>query len=292
MDTASAMQMQRQHRLASRRASQRRWRVAGYVILAIMVLWTLLPLYWMALTPLKSNKEIYDTGRLFPSRIYLGHYQKLFTGPFMIWVRNSFIVAASTVILATAISTLAAYAITRLHFTGRGAVSRSLIFVYLVPGTLLFIPLFTIVAALHLVDTLYSLMLVYLTFNVPFCTWLLVGYFKTLPEDIEHAALIDGCNRVQVLTRVMIPMSVPAIAVVALFAFVRSWNEFFYALIFTTSVETRTAMVGLNSMFGDDVFFWGQMMGGAVLTTIPTVIIYIAAQRWIVGGLTMGSMKG
>jgi multiple sugar transport system permease protein len=264
----------------------------SYLVLATLVVWTLAPLFWMATTPFKTNKEIYQTNLFIPSHLYLGNFQALLSGDFPIWLRNSAYVSTVTVILAVVVSALAAYAIGRLSFAGRQAMARSLIFVYLIPGTLLFIPLFTIVAALNLVDTPQSLQLVYLTFNVPFCTWLLVGYFKTLPQEIEEAALIDGCNRLQVLRHVILPLSLPALAVVALFSFTNSWNEFLYALVFTTSNQSKTAMVGLMSLYGDDVFFWGQMMAAAVLTTIPPVLIYILSQRWIIGGLTLGSVKG
>jgi len=136
------------------------------------------------------------------------------------------------------------------------------------------------------------LMLTYLTFTVPFCTWLLIGYFRTIPIELEEAAMIDGCSRLGALVRVTLPLVGPAIAVVALFSFTLSWNEFLYALVFISGQSARTATVGLNSLISVDVFFWGEMMGGAVLTSVPPVVIYILAQRLVVSGLAAGGVKG
>lgn len=277
---------------AGRRRLSGRWLVATYVLLALFVLWTIIPIYWMVFASIKTNKEIYDTTSFWPSSIYLGHYIKLLNGPFVRWVRNSFEIATGTTIFSVVVGSLAAYAIARLHFIGRRVVARSLIFTYLVPSSLLFIPLFTIVAGLGLANKIGSLLLVYLTFTVPFCTWLLVGYFKSVPAELEEAALIDGCNRPTALIRITLPISLPAVAVVALFSFTLSWNEFLYALVFINNIESRTATVGLLSMLGQDVFFWGQMMAGAVLTCIPPVVIYMIAQRWVVRGLSVGAVKG
>jgi multiple sugar transport system permease protein len=135
-------------------------------------------------------------------------------------------------------------------------------------------------------------MLVYPTFTLPFCTWMLMSYFRSIPNELEEAALIDGCGRLAVLWRITIPLSLPAIAVVALFSFTQAWNEFLYALVFTNSLRTRTVTVGLTQMLGEDVFFWGQMMAGALLAALPPVIMYTLAQRLVIRGLTLGGIKG
>ena len=171
-------------------------------------------------------------------------------------------------------------------------VALGLVFTYLVPQALLFIPLFQVVATLGLSDTLYALILVYPTITLPFCTWLLMSYFKSIPTELEDAALIDGCGRLGVLLRIVLPLSKPAIVVVALFSFTQAWNEFLYALVITNSIATRTVTVGLTQMLGEDVFYWGQMMAGALITAVPPVLMYIFAQRLVIKGLVVGGVKG
>lgn len=290
--SASRSRVTGRARSGLRRGPGRGWILAGYVALALFAIWTVVPFYWMILASIKTNKQLYQDPSLFPSGAYWGNYEKLFTGPFLTWVKNSAVVAVGTTAFSILVGSFGAYSIARLRFVGRNAIARILVFSYLIPASLLFIPLFQIVASLNLVNNLGSLLIVYLTFTVPFCTWLLIGYFKTIPAELEEAALIDGSSKFGVLFRVTLPLALPAIAVVALFSFTLSWNEFLYALVFISTKEARTATVGLNSMVADDVFFWGQMMGGAVLTSIPPVVVYILAQRLVVKGLTVGGVKG
>jgi len=282
------------------RAIGRGWMIATYVGLVFFLLWTLIPFVWMLLASLKTNKEIYQEFTLLPQKLYFGHYTGLFasdggskaSGNFSHWLINSAIVAVVVTGLSIVLGALAAYSITRLRFTGRSTLARGLIFTYLLPNSLLFIPLFTIVARLNLADSIKSLMLVYPTFTLPFCTWMMSSYFRSIPLELEDAALIDGCDRLGVLFRVVLPLSAPAVAVVALFAFTQSWNEFLYALIFTNSLASRTVTVGLTQMLGEDVFFWGQMMAGALITAVPPVILYMFAQRLVISGLAAGGVKG
>jgi multiple sugar transport system permease protein len=166
------------------------------------------------------------------------------------------------------------------------------VFTYLVPQSLLFIPLFQVVASVGLSDTVGALILVYPTITLPFCTWLLMSYFKSIPLELEEAALIDGCNRLGVLLRIVLPLSTPAIVVVCLFSFTQAWNEFLYALVITNSLATRTVTVGLTQMLGEDVFYWGQMMAGALITALPPVLMYTLAQRLVIKGLIVGGVKG
>jgi multiple sugar transport system permease protein len=275
-----------------RRRIGRGWVIATYVALVFFALWTGIPFLWMIFASLKTNKEIYDEFTILPKTIYLGHYLSLLTGKYSVWLRNSATVGLVTTSLSIVLGSLGAYSVTRLQFAGRNLAARGLIFTYLVPGSLLFIPLFQIVSALGLSDSIGSLMLVYPTFTLPFCTWMLMSYFRSIPAELEEAALIDGCSRLGVLARVTVPLSLPAIAVVALFSFTQSWNEFLYALVFTNSLASRTVTVGLTQMLGDDVFFWGQMMAGAILAALPPVIMYMLAQRFVIQGLIVGGVKG
>jgi multiple sugar transport system permease protein len=277
---------------ANRRTIGRGWVIATYVGLAFFLIWTIVPFVWMALASVKTNKEIYDDFTIVPKTLYFGHYVTLLGGKFGIWLRNSAVVSISATTISIILGALGAYALTRLRFSGRRVVALGLVFTYLVPQALLFIPLFQVVATLGLSDTLYALILVYPTITLPFCTWLLMSYFKSIPVELEDAALIDGCGRVGVLLRIVLPLSKPAIVVVALFSFTQAWNEFLYALVITNSISTRTVTVGLTQMLGEDVFYWGQMMAGALITAVPPVLMYIFAQRLVIKGLVVGGVKG
>jgi multiple sugar transport system permease protein len=287
---------------AGRRSIGRGWMIATYVGLVFFLLWTLVPFLWMLIASLKTNKEIYDDFTFIPKHLYFGHYKTLLfssagsntskaSGNFRRWLLNSAEVSIVVTLLSIVFGALAAYSITRLRFSGRALLARGLIFTYLVPNTLLFIPLFTIVARLHLADSLKSLILVYPTFTLPFCTWMMASYFRSIPIELEEAARVDGCTRLGALGRVVMPLAAPAVAVVAIFAFTQSWNEFLYALVFTNSLTSRTVTVGLTQMLGEDVFYWGQMMAGALITAVPPVLLYMFAQRFVIRGLSAGGVK-
>lgn len=260
----------------------------------ILALWTIFPFYWMLATSLKPNREIYGaTARLIPSAVTLQHWRELFTqSAFPLNFRNSVIISLATAALSMLVGSLAAYAIARLQFRGRALAARSLIYSYLVPPTLLFIPLFQLLQTFHLVNSLQGLILADLTFTVPFCTWLLVGYFKTVPAELEEAALVDGCTRLTTLFRITLPLSAPALVVVALFSFTLSWNEFLYAIVFNTDRNVQPVTAGLTGMAAEDVYFWGRMMAAASLGSLPPIVLYTLAQRWVVQGLTLGGVKG
>ncbi|MBV9895089.1 MAG: carbohydrate ABC transporter permease [Chloroflexi bacterium] len=277
---------------AGRRTIGRGWVIATYVALIVFLLWTIIPFVWMVLASIKTDKEIYDDFTIVPKTIYFGHYVSLLGGKFVIWMRNSAEVSIAASFLSITLGALGAYAITRLRFAGRRVIAVGLVFTYLIPQALLFIPLFQVVAGLGLSDTVGALILIYPTITLPFCTWLLVSYFKSIPLELEEAALIDGCNRLGVLWRIVLPLSTPALVVVCLFSFTQAWNEFLYALVITNSLSTRTVTVGLTQMLGEDVFYWGQMMAGALMTALPPVLMYTLAQRFVTKGLVVGGVKG
>src|SRR5262249_55425808 len=206
----------------------------GNGLLVVLLVWTLVPFYWMVATSLKRDKEIYGfEATLVPRHPTLEAYQRLLrTTPFLKYVRNSTIIAVTTTIASLVLGSLGAYAIARLRFPGRALIARGLVFTYLVPPALLFIPLFAVMSTLRLTDTHEGLILAYLGFTVPFCTWLLMGYFRSVPVELEEAALVDGCSRLGTLIRIILPMSLPALAVVAFFSFTQAWNEFLYANVF------------------------------------------------------------
>ena len=266
----------------------------GNTLLVVMLVWTLMPFYWMVATSLKKDKEIYGfEATLVPRQPNLDAYRRLFAQtPFVLYLRNSTVIAVSTTVASLVFGCLGAYALARLRFRGRAVIARGLIFTYLVPQSLLFIPLFAVMSTLALTDTLKGLTLAYLGFTLPFCTWLLLGYFRSVPLELEEAALVDGCSRLGALVRIILPMSLPALAVVAFFSFTQAWNEFLYANVFVNSVEARTITMGLTLFVVEDVFFWGPMMAAACLATVPPVAVYLVFQRWVVKGLTLGAVKG
>jgi multiple sugar transport system permease protein len=265
--------------------------VAGGV--GLFMFWSLFPIYWIVVTSLKNPKEVYALPPTFwPDTATLANYQELlFNSAFPLFVRNSFIVAGAVTLLSVVIAALAAYAIARLRFAGRNVVARSVVVSYLMPPSLLFIPLFVVLQRLGLVDTKTGLVVAYLTFTVPFCAWMLIGYFRTIPVELDEAARIDGASRLQILVRVLMPVALPGLSVVALFAFTHAWNEFLYALVFVNSNAAKTFTAGLAGLIMGDVFVWGQLMAASVIVIIPILVIYIGAQRYIVEGLAAGSIK-
>ncbi len=280
--------------MASIARSRRAAKVTGNTLLVVFLVWTLVPFYWMVATSLKKDKEIYGfEATLFPHRPTLDSYRRIFVQtPFAKYMRNSTVVAVGTTLASLALASLGAYALARLRFPGRSVIARGLIFTYLVPPSLLFIPLFAVMSTLSLIDTRSGLTLAYLGFTVPFCTWLLLGYFRSVPLELEEAALVDGCSRLGALVRIILPMSLPALAVVAFFAFTQAWNEFLYANVFVNSVDVRTVTTGLTLFIVEDVFFWGPMMAASCIATLPPLILYLVFQRWVVKGLTLGAVKG
>ncbi len=270
------------------------WRFFTWPVLVVGLLWTLFPFYWLLTTALKPNDDMYRPEPLLvPVRWTLEHFHKVFfDSNFPAYFRNSAVVALSTTLLSLFVGILAAYAIVRLDFKGKNLLARALIFSYLVPPVLLFIPMFELVYRLDMLNSLQGLIVAYLTFTVPFTTWLMMGYLRTVPVDLEEAALVDGCNRLTALVRITLPLSAPAIVVTALFSFTLSWNEFLYALTFTSDAASKTVTVGLASTVAEDVFFWGQMMAASVVVAIPPVLLYLLGQRWVVRGLTAGAVKG
>ena len=274
--------------------SRRTLKIVGNVVLLLMLLWTAIPIYWMVVTSLKYDKEIYGyEATLIPQKPTLSNYATVFDQtPYLLFLRNSVVVAVSSTVLSMLIACLGAYAIARLNFPGRAFLARGLVFTYLVPTSLLFIPMFALMSALHLTDSLHGLTIAYLGFDVPFCTWLLMGYFKSIPVELEEAALVDGCNRVSALIRIVLPLALPALVVVTFFSFTHAWNEFLYAHVFTSTNSARTVTTGLANFMSADVFFWGPLMASTIMSALPPVLMFLVLQRWVVKGLTLGGVKG
>ena len=260
------------------------------------LLFAVFPFYHMTLTSLKTDRELYDryaVPLLIRQGPTLDHYQKLLweTG-FLTWIKNSLLVTAIATTVSVVIGIVAAYALARLQFPGVGPFGTGIFVTYLVPTSLLFLPLAQVVHWLGLADSKWSLVVTYPTFLVPFCTWLLMGYFRTVPKEVEECAMVDGATRIQALIRIVLPMAIPGIVCAILFAFTLSWNEFIYALTFTSSSDQITASVGITSeLIRGDIYFWGGLMAGAVLASIPIVILYVFILDYYVSGLTAGAIK-
>jgi ABC-type glycerol-3-phosphate transport system permease component len=261
--------------------------------LAIFTVWTLFPLLWIVTTSVKTNKELYQQATIFPHVVTWKHFDQIFHQTrFLTYMKNSLMVAVLTTLISMAVGVLAAYAIGRLTFLGRIFMGRAIIVTYLVPGSLLFIPLFQIAYQIHLTDKALGLVVIYLVGTVPFCTWLAISYFNTIPYELEEAALVDGATRLQSMTRILLPLALPALAVIALYAFTNSWNEFLFALLLIGRDSEKTIPSGLAGLINGDVFQWGELMAGAIIASLPPVLIYLAAQKWVVSGLAGGAVKG
>jgi multiple sugar transport system permease protein len=272
----------------------RGWYVLAYVLLAVLSIWTIFPFYWQVATSLRRDVDLYSTSlALIPTSLTLDHYARVFgpNSPFAGQFLNSAIVGVGVTLVAVAIGALAAYALSRLRFFGRGALARVLVYAYLAPGTMLFIPLFVMMNNLGLRDNLIGLALAHLTFSVPFAAWLLMGYFRSIPVELEEAAMVDGASRLTALLRIVLPLSGPALVVVAVFAFTLSWNEFLYAFVLIQSPTRMTAPVGLFSYLNGDTTYWGQMMAAATVMSAPPLLLYFFGQRWVISGWTAGAVK-
>jgi multiple sugar transport system permease protein len=265
-----------------------------YLLLGVYLLVVSFPFYYMALTSLRVPKDVYNREQMLtPANLTLENYAVVFGGTRMTtWLQNSLIVAVASTTISVTIGILAAYALARLPFLGSRVLARSVLFMYLLPGSLLFIPLFLVIANLGLLNTLWALLISYQTFNVPFCTWMLLGYFRTMPVELEDAALIDGCTRLGVLSRIVLPLAGPGIVTAFIFGFTNSWNEFLFAAVMAQRTELRTMPVGLYSFQVGDVLLWGQLMAAALVATLPVVVLFMFVQRYVVQGLTLGSVKG
>lgn len=264
-----------------------------YSLVALLALLILFPIYYMLIISLKLPKDIYRTPSLLPIGATLSNYIDLLTKQdFLINIRNSLIVASSATLVSVFISALAAYSLVRLRYRFRDWVGRLILFTYLTPSALLFIPLSVIIANLQLGNTLHGLIFVYLTFSTPLSTWLLMGFFRSIPADLEEQAMVDGATRIQALFRILLPLSAPGLIAVSVLTFTNAWNELLLALIFITSPEKQTVPVALQYLITGDVFRWGLIMAGSVTAAAPVMVLYYLSQRFVVQGLSAGAVKG
>ena len=268
--------------------------VTVYIPLAIFIFVLLFPFYWMTITALKPNDELTDYKNFSPFWVVhptLEHIKYLWTTSYPHWLLNTLIVSVGATFVSIIAAVMAAYAIERLRFRGARTTGLAIFLAYLVPPSILFIPLATMVFRLGIYDTKLALILTYPTFLVPFCTWLLMGYFRSIPYELEECALVDGASRLQILFKVLLPLSVPGLISAGIFAFTLSWNEFIYALTFIQSSENKTISVGvLTELVRSDVYEWGALMAGALIGSLPVVILYSFFVEHYVSSMT-GAVK-
>ena len=268
--------------------------VTIYMPLVVFLIVLLFPFYWMTITAFKPNEELlsHEGNPFWVHAPTLDHFKKLlFDTAYPEWLWNTVLVSVVATFISLVCSVLAAYAIERLRFKGSRGIGMAIFLAYLVPPSILFIPLATMIYKLHLFDTRLALILTYPTFLIPFCTWLLMGYFKSIPFELEECALIDGASRLQILTKIILPLAVPGMISAGIFAFTLSWNEFIYALTFVSSSEVKTVPVGvITELIEGDVYHWGALMAGALLGSLPVAVLYSFFVEYYVSGMT-GAVK-
>ena len=288
-------------RLGSITRSRRKALIWSYVFLIVFVIFFLTPPLYMLITSLKSSGEIAGaTNPWFVFHPSLDNYVALLSqNVFLVFFRNSAVVSLSVVAITMLISVPAAFALARMKFWGSGMLATGVFLTYLIPETLLFIPLFKIFALIHdvtgvqLINHWWVLIILYPTLSVPFCTWIMIGYFASIPKELDEAALIDGAGYIQMLTQIFIPVALPGIIAATIFAFTVSWADFLYPLAFTTSTDQLVLPVGIiTTLIKGDVYNWGQIMTGSLLCAAPPLIIYAFLMDYYIAGLTAGATKG
>ena len=268
-------------------------KVLTYASLALFVFMVAVPLFWMVTTAIKTNKELYEDFSYLPHRPTIENFVRVIEREDLLTnIRNSLVVGLTTTAITVIVSSLAAFSIVRYRYRGRQLIGKFILFKYVLPTAMLFVPLYAIVTALGLGNTLQALILTYLSFTVPFCTWMLMGYFRSIPPELEEHAMVDGCTKVGALIRILLPLSAPGLVASAIFSFTLAWNEFLLALVFTVENRTMTVPIRLSMMVVGDQYIWGQLMAGAVLASVPVAILYFIGQRFVVQGLAAGSVKG
>ena len=266
-----------------------------YLPLAVIMIVLLFPFYWMALTAVKPDNQLLDFTTYNPfwtwNPTFKHIYKLLFESNYPRWLWNTMFISVAATALSIAASVLAAYAIVRLRFRGANLVGGLIFLAYLVPPSILFIPLSTVIFQYGLFDTPFALILTYPTILIPFCTWLLMGYFKTIPYELEECALIDGASRWQILVKIILPLAVPGLISASIFGLTLCWNEFIYALTFISSTPNKTVPVAIVNEFVDgDIYRWGSLMAGALIGSLPLVVLYSFFVEYYVAAMT-GAVK-
>jgi multiple sugar transport system permease protein len=262
---------------------------------ALMCLWSFFPIYWMVVSSLRPERDLFAPPTLWPSSIDTGlkAYRTLLElTDYPVQFRNSVLVALAVVAITLVVSVLIAYVVTRYRIPGKTIIVGSMLYAYMFPPLLLAIPLLSIFANLGLADTLWAVIAAHCTLTIPLGVWLLWGFFKVMPLDLEEAAMVDGCTRAGAFFRVVLPLSLPGIVTVAIFAFLLSWTDYIFAFVLVSSDSQKTLPVGLASILGTFDARWGELMAGATLIALPLLILFTFLSRYFIQGLAAGAMKG
>lgn len=267
--------------------------LVSYSILIILLLIALFPIYWMLVTAFKPLGDIYELNPTFwPKNFSWSGFQYLFNNTeFVIWLINSTLISLLSALITGLFSIPAAYGLARLNFKGRNLLGNIILFSYLLPQTLLFIPVYIMITNFGLSRSIWGLLLIYPSTTIPYATWMLTSYFKSINSEFDDAALVDGCSRMQVLIKVIVPLSAPGIVSTIILSYTLCWGEYLFALVILSG-NTKTLPLGLSGMLFGDVARWNTIMGGAIIATIPVLMLYIFASRYIVSGLSLGGLKG
>jgi multiple sugar transport system permease protein len=265
-----------------------------FCALFVLLVFVIFPYLWAVITSLKIDSQIRSGKSMFwPSPFTLKHYIEVLTKtPFLTWYLNSTITAVASTIIGIFAGAPAAYALTRFKFRGKNIISTLVFVTYVVPATLLFIPFMVMMSAVKLNNTLMGITIIYTTLTVPFCTWVLLGFFKSIPEELGESAQLDGCSKFTAFLKIDLPLVTPGLIAVALFSFNLAWMEYIYALTLLTNDMKKTLPIGISSLQVGDMFPWGTLMSAAVLTSVPIIILFIFLQRYFISGLTVGAVKG
>jgi ABC-type glycerol-3-phosphate transport system permease component len=267
--------------------------IALWIALAVALVVVLFPLYWMVNTSLKPNEEIFQSPPSFVSAQWsLQAYGEVFRiRPIARYLLNSIIVSAGATILSVSLAALAAYGFTRFFIRGANAFLIFLLFTKMLPETLLVVPYFQLMSTLGLIDTYLALILAYSSFALPFSVWMLIGFFRTIPREIDEAAIIDGASRLETFWRVVLPLSRPGLAAVALFTFIIAWNSYVWALVLTTKPDMFVISVGVANLVGEYRVQWNELMAASVIGALPVVILYMFLNKHLVSAITAGAVK-
>ncbi|MBW2057555.1 MAG: carbohydrate ABC transporter permease [Deltaproteobacteria bacterium] len=267
-----------------------------YLPLGAFLFFALFPFYWMAVSSFKSDSELYNlrANQLLLKKPTLEHFRNLIRETAILhWLFNSFFVSFLTAVISMTLGIMAGYALARLEFPGAKSFGMATFVTYLVPTTLLFIPLASVVQALRLSNSIWSLVVTYPTFLIPFSTWMLIAYFKSIPREIEECAMIDGCGRIRALVQIVLPMAIPGIVFSGMFSFTLSWNEFVYALTFISSTAHKTISVAVpTTLIRGDAYFWGDLMAASLVGSVPVAVLYSFFTEYFISGMTAGALKG
>ena len=266
---------------------------AMYALLGLLASLVLIPVLWMVSTAFKSYGEtIAKPPRWVPQQISFEAFGRLWSEyPFGTYFKNSFVIVLFSMAVSVFASCLAGYGLTRFKFRGRNSLMTFILVTQMFPSVMLLVPFYSIIGKMHLLDTHLGLILVYISFTVPFCTWTMRGFFRALPLDLDEAARIDGCNSWQCFSRIILPLTLPGIASTSIYAFITSWNEYMFAFILTSRPEMKTLSVGIAEMNGFQQIRWNDMMAASLMASLPLILLFICLQKYFVSGLTSGAVK-